>query len=93
MKTLVLELPESRSYVRLNNLGDCNEVPTECSWRLIEGTITFGYKNKSNLRFKELSKDKRDRILEEFGKTQVLPRVDLYEDTLRVYFGINRTID
>lgn len=93
MKTLVLELPESRSYVRLNSLGDCNEVPTECTWRVIEGTTTFGYRNRGSLRFEKLSKEKRDRILEEYNKTGILPRIDIYEETLRVYFGINRVID
>ena len=93
MKTLTLVLPESRSYVRLNSLGDCNEIPTECDWELSEGTVAFGYRNKGNLRFNKIPPEKRDRILEEFKKTRILPRVDLYENTLRVYFGINRLID
>lgn len=93
MLTLVLDLPESRSYVRLNSLGDCNEVPTECSWKLVEGSHAFGYRNKGGLRFQKLSVEKRNRILEEFNKSKLLPRVDIYEDTLRVYFGINRSID
>lgn len=93
MKTLTLVLPETRSYVVLNNLGDCNEIPTECGWELSEGTTAFGYRNKANLRFEKIHPEKRNRIIEEFNKTGVLPRVDLYENTLRVYFGINRSID
>lgn len=93
MKTLTLVLPETRSYVVLNNLGDSNEIPTECGWKLSEGTVTFAYRNKGNLNFEKISPEKRNKILEEFNKTGLLPRVDIYGRELRVYFGINRSID
>lgn len=91
MKMITLVLPEDRSYVKLNNLGDYNEVPTTCEWVLSEGTHAFGYRNKNNLSFNKFSPEKRDEILERYRENGTLPRVDLYGRELRVYYGIDRT--
>lgn len=93
MRMITLVLPEDRSYVKLNNLGDYNEVPTTCEWELSEGTHAFGYRNKGGLTYVGFSPEKRDEILERYRENGTLPRVDLYGKTLRVYYGCDSIVN
>ena len=93
MKTITLVIPEDRSYVRLNNLGDYNEVPTTCEWIISEGTYAFGYKNKNNLTFNKFSPERRNEILDYYKRNKSLPRVDLYGKDLRVYYGCDSIVN